>query len=608
MKISTYSTNLNNNIPQKNKEQKIINQKTSSKQNENNTNPLQFQANYNIAFCGLFKKNKETSYETITQRMQMQPTKEYEVPEDTIFYLGNFKLNLESPDIKPTIDTLHPGESIIFGTQAFQVKGMNNHVSRKHLQISKNSNGSLIAKDLNSTNGTTIEKRIIKPILGKKSAFQLTPGKEYLIPKNSILLLGNTQISLDSYNFLTEQEITVGRGTNNDIQVNSPSVSRKHITVKGFNDNEIIIKDSGSSNGTFFIGVGTPVKNYEKYIAIARNNTTIDYSKITQETPLHPNARTIIPPDAQIRLGDDYIFDIRNGNIQKLLDKYKSITIGTSDFLCDIVVNTFYDNVAPKHLKLEKAKDGTIMATALNSEKNSSIIPNNKITAFPGGVQNIELSQENCGDCYLLAPIYAMSRNPIGANLLEKMIEINKQGYFIVSFKNQDKIIISPDELDGQSSMFDKKHSVNGDLSIKALERAYGKMIKENKSAKTLFADINGGKLGDAIEKMTGLQYKNYSIYNENIDQLLTNLKKDGLNNHILTCTTPEKGLYDNGKYMDEEKLFPSKHGYAIGDIDIENKEITIINPHNTKIKHVISWEKFENIFTLITDVPVYSQ
>ena len=55
------------------------------------------------------------------------------------------------------------------------------------------------------------------------------------------------------YSYNTMKQITIGRSPGNDVVINDPSVSRQHATLLQ-TEQEIIVSDNGSSNGTFING------------------------------------------------------------------------------------------------------------------------------------------------------------------------------------------------------------------------------------------------------------------------------------------------------------------------------------------------------------------
>ncbi|RME50711.1 MAG: FHA domain-containing protein [Deltaproteobacteria bacterium] len=66
---------------------------------------------------------------------------------------------------------------------------------------------------------------------------------------------------------ITEDHISIGRNTKNDIQVNDPEVSRKHATIE-LENGQYVLKDNRSVNGCFINGT-------KKEIAILQHNDEI---------------------------------------------------------------------------------------------------------------------------------------------------------------------------------------------------------------------------------------------------------------------------------------------------------------------------------------------
>lgn len=144
------------------------------------------------------------------------------------------------------------------GSEA-NVKLDNERISRNHLQLIYNSEGSLHVTDLGSTNGTFL------------NGFKLAAGEDKLLkPKDKLQLSGvngilivvekaNNSKELNTYTDIFEKlkrkrQITIGRNSDCDIILDSDTVSRYHASVRILNDGTYSIKDLGSRNGTFING------------------------------------------------------------------------------------------------------------------------------------------------------------------------------------------------------------------------------------------------------------------------------------------------------------------------------------------------------------------
>lgn len=571
---------------------RISKEQKENRQKQVQQNALDISSCYNIGFCGLFKKQEEINAQYVFEPIQMEPNKKYHVAKDSCFELGaeRYFVDLSSPLCSNIMNFLDKKNEITLGRDETVLAGMDNTVSRKHLKLSKNKKGAIIAEDLNSTNGTKILPNVITPDL-TKGMFPLQKGKKYLFPLHSVIAAEKTPIFLYDYKDKFEKMadgdyLLVGRNKDSDIQINSSFVSGQHLLLEKYKD-KVIVTDLNSTNGSSFIGIEYDKAAYKE-----------DYSNISHKTALKKGTPTLLPKNSQLYLGENFTIDIRNQNIIDTLNKKGEATIGRSAD-CDLVVPDFYDQVSRKHLLLEK-KGSNIIATDLNSMNETLVIPQNEIEAFYGGVYDINISQGNIGDCYLLSTIYALSRNKTGQKLLKEMVKVDNNGNYIVKFYDNDPITVKPEELDGQKLKNGKeKRSVSGDLGIKAIERAYAKMIKIPRSAPTMFQEIdNGGYMDTALEQMTGIKSFYYLSVDNNISRIFDRIVEKGIQNHILTCATSTKGNY-NG-YADPQQRFIERHAYSIKYIDRDKQRISIVNPHNTKRTYDISWQEYNKYFSTL--------
>jgi|TARA_B110001469_G_C9633789_1_gene317379 ABC-type multidrug transport system ATPase subunit len=139
------------------------------------------------------------------------------------------------------------------------VKLENDRISRNHLQLVYNTEGSLHVTDLGSTNGTFL------------NGFKLNPGEDKLLkPKDKLQLAGVNGILIlierarkdivssdqtDIFDKLrSKKQVTIGRNSDCDIVLDSETVSRYHATIRDIGNGIFTIKDLGSRNGTFING------------------------------------------------------------------------------------------------------------------------------------------------------------------------------------------------------------------------------------------------------------------------------------------------------------------------------------------------------------------
>ena len=104
-----------------------------------------------------------------------------------------------------------------------------------------------------------------------------------------------------------------------------------------------------------------------------------------------------------------------------------------------------------------------------------------------------------------------------------------------------------------------------------------------------------GGFPSTALKDLCGMKFKNNIVATTNIPELLRGITILGRENYIVSCTTPNTGKY--GRFVDKERRFIKSHAYSVGNINRDRKTIEIINPHNTKIRDIITWDEFSKHF-----------
>lgn len=331
-----------------------------------------------------------------------------------------------------------------------------------------------------------------------------------------------------------------------------------------------------------------PSKNQQKKVEQPQNKT--------QQTMYQP-----IENNSQLILGKDFVLDLNNPELKEKLAKKKEVKVGSSE-RCNIVVPSFHNGIHQTHISI-KQKNNQTMITPAHKDAKVKVIDKDNIQPFYFGTKDIAFAQENIGDCYLLSTLYSLSRTSFGQNFLKNIVSINNDGNYVVKFFKKPPIIVKKDELYGNEN----KKSVSGELGLKAIERAYGKLInplymnpkeREIAASKNHFYLNRGGFMTTALYNLTGLKTNQYKTKETDLDFLLKNIKEYGMEHQILTCSTPAQGFY--GTYMDKESKFMTAHAYSIKEIDVENKMIEIVNPHNTKKSEIISWEDFKKMFEYI--------
>lgn len=534
-----------------------------------------------IAFYGLFSK-KPLDATFVTSPLNLQAGQEYVVMPDTVLKLGETIIPLNADSLKDKIGFLKPNEKMYLGKQSLGIDSANPTVADNHLCIKKDKNGRLLASAVNKNYSTKILPNVITANTFQKP-FKLNPAIYYELPIHSCLKMGKYSVDLADYkNIISSmqngQKLILGRGNNADIMLDDTTISKSHCIIEKRSD-KYYVKDLNSLNGTSFEKLTHPaMQKVEKDIFT-----------------LQKGVATKVDKDSQIYLGEDFAIDLRNKNILNLLYQKGNVTVGRSKD-SDIVVPEFYSKVSRQHLNISMYNN-EIYVTDLNSRNDTQIIPKNKIKPFYQGIENIELGQGNIGDCFLLVNLYALSRNPVGKEYLEKMVKVDDDGNYVVTFYNNPPIVVPLEQLDGQRVGNNQKICVSGDLGIRAIERAYAKKVNNFQDyGKTLMMEIDqGGKIPNALWDLTGISADSFSTKAIDVSKKFDELAKKPMENYVMLCSSHQKGKY--GEYVDPQNRFIRKHAYAIKNIDNYNKMVEIINPHNTKVSYWVPYCEFSEIF-----------
>jgi ABC-type multidrug transport system ATPase subunit/pSer/pThr/pTyr-binding forkhead associated (FHA) protein len=174
---------------------------------------------------------------------------------------------------------IRPGNEIIEirvgKSQDNEVIISNNFISKTHAKLHIDQQGSLFIIDLGSTNGTFINGRRIesnvKIPVSPSDTIEFAQGQgvrlvfnpeAYGAPSNIPINQDGNEYegrdTISSANILdklkSKKQIVIGRNPNCDVVIANPSVSRSHAIIEKVSDNNYIIKDLGSLNGTYVNG------------------------------------------------------------------------------------------------------------------------------------------------------------------------------------------------------------------------------------------------------------------------------------------------------------------------------------------------------------------
>lgn len=244
-----------------------------------------------------------------------------------------------------------------------------------------------------------------------------------------------------------------------------------------------------------------------------------------------------------------------------------------------------------------------------------------------GTEKDLIFKQNNIGDCYLLASLYGMWRNPTGKKVLQNTIKTTLYGYQVkIGAHSNYPIIVRFSEITGQIADGIEKKPVDGCDALKIIERAYGKLRKilqgtTGASLKVVDAGHQQdclldlfGNIATPIRIASDTNGNAILSTNPNLTRTAEHLLEKFAKNperYVLSASTPnipEQENYwfqfsRNGKQC--AQLVTNGHAYAIRDVDPLKRIINVVNPHDTSQISEYTYDEFFQVFRGIEGVKI---
>jgi hypothetical protein len=282
---------------------------------------------------------------------------------------------------------------------------------------------------------------------------------------------------------------------------------------------------------------------------------------------------------------------------------------------------------------------------------------------YPNGIDKTHFAQGGkVEDCMLLAILFALSRNRQGADILGDMISCKPNGDYIVKFKPFPQFPITVTAREAQSNPVPQGERrpphVLGDPGIRILELAYAKLRKRtgfpqdseytpvsdlprfyssmnyvgwpkpiinhltgwDSQTITIRARQGSERLEDALSEFADNPQgsiiiagsrKSPGAYKNPITKLIAAFEKTGdtdtlakLEGMIASIFT-ESDLQDSPWYIDLGGKIVPRHAVAVDAVypaeEIEDMEIRLRDPHDTRIALTLTFEDFLEHFSIVS-------
>lgn len=277
---------------------------------------------------------------------------------------------------------------------------------------------------------------------------------------------------------------------------------------------------------------------------------------------------------------------IRN-NFTAFVQIAKEEDINISDIIKDAnkdLQQLSYDNDFKKYSNLFVT---TIDRLKARININDIELPTTKIN----GKIDHNFEQGGVGDCWFLAAIKGISRNPKGLKILNDSIKINKNGTVTVHLKGVDKTYtISQKEIDNA------KELSSGDGDVRALEIAVNRYFRDDYKT----------KYGNTASFDENYEHVAYDIL---IGQRQSRQFYDKITNEVIDKFNDKEQVYCVSAHGDKknievkstsntEGILTKDHAYTVAHVD--SKYVYIINPWDTATELKVDRKTFQNFFTQI--------
>lgn len=213
----------------------------------------------------------------------------------------------------------------------------------------------------------------------------------------------------------------------------------------------------------------------------------------------------------------------------------------------------------------------------------------------PNGKIDIPFRQGQTGDCWLLAGIQSLSMTPQGKKVLDNAVKVDKQGNATVTLKGVGKTYkVTARDLKCSNELS------SGDSDVRALEIAMDRYFRE--TVPDGKADIDGNYVGKALELLGDPNHTSTAVGSFGVQSMIDYIQGNGMSGRAaVTGMTPDvdtRGMGATDAKTGEEVHIYNAHAYSVKDVD--DKNIYLVNPHDTSKTIKLPLKSYLNKFNMI--------
>ena len=343
-------------------------------------------------------------------------------------------------------------------------------------------------------------------------------------------------------------------------------------------------------------GMGTS-KTISKHINAINKNNVIDVMQCYKANNDNKDHNSLIS-DIMEEYGLDinerikYVKHIFNA----IIEVFKADNIYVDDIVEKFNVELVYQKGTWKPANSERLD--CLIEELMDRKEGTWASPQSENIPYNGKIDR-DFKQGTTGDCWLLASIKAISKQPRGLQILNNMIKVQSNGDVSVTLKGVNKTYnFTKQEIEAHTEY------ATGDLDVRIIEMAVNKYFEEERGVNGS-PDINGNREHIAYYILTGKGHRNFlsDSYGRIPDMWFTDKQIDNFNkpNHVaVVAAHGDKSDVHLKSTSGSDAILTTGHAYAVSRSD--SKYVYLINPWDSSTEIPVDRKTFKDFFNAIDE------